>query len=587
MFSTLRVSLFKKITVFSFSALAACGGSLPKVANESRVTTVNGDVVGYASDFNTFAWKGIPYAAAPVGDLRWRAPRPVKSWSEPLEALSFGPACIQPPNPTSGDNAPEQGNVVGSEDCLYLNVFAPQDAVSGNKALPVMFWIHGGANIVGSAAAYDGAKLANTQGVVVVTLHYRLGLLGWLRHASLRSDDASLEDNSGNYGTLDIIAGLQWVQNNIQVFGGDPNQVTVFGESAGGRNTWSMIQSPLAKGLFHRAIVQSGSLRIMDPIKSESYDTTAIDYPVHVNNGDEIVTALLPEWRDKLSGVALELRKLSPSDVYDAAVPRPEGIYDQPRLFLDGHVFVEPALSLFKDPSKYNSVPIMTGTNRDEDKLFLMFDDRWTDFRWGFLPELKDVNRYNKAVAFGADYWRLLSVDVPTEVITKNGGAPVYNYRFDFDELVTWPVDMANLLGAAHALEIPFVFGSYDESIWGYLIDDEPTAAVVSEAMMNYWGEFARTGNPGQGGVSQPLWKPWGDSGEHIMLFDSAQGGGVRMVEDRLTLDSYQQRLFNEKEFTTQELCEAYRLIVLNGYQTPEFYSAETYAAIADESCPM
>jgi para-nitrobenzyl esterase len=566
------------------SLLSACGSTAPSASDDSLVRTQSGDVVGYEGDHDTYVWKGIPYAAPPVAALRWRAPQPIAPWQGVHESLAFGPACVQPANPTSGPNAPESEHVVGVEDCLTLNIFAPQKARSGEEPLPVMFWIHGGANMMGSSQLYESSRLADGQNVVVVSINYRLGLLGWFRHASLRPPGASLADHSGNYGTLDIIAALEWVRDNIEEFGGDPGRVTVFGESAGGRNVWSMVQTPLAKGLFHGAIVQSGSLKIMDAQKSERIDEGAIDYPSHENNGEQLVAKIVPAYEGMDSEtVANELRGKTPDEIYAQIIPHPQGMYEQPRLFLDGHVFVQPALELFEDPSKYNAVPIITGTNRDEDKLFMLYDPRWVDFRFGFLPKVKDEQRYNAAAALGADTWRVYSVDVPAQVITEHGGPPVYTYRFDFDDLSDTIVDLSTLIGAAHSMEIPFVFGTHVESPWSWIFSNKEQRSVMSNAMMSYWGNFAYTGNPGKGSAGeQVFWPQWQEKGEHIMLFDTQNDGGVRMVEDRLKVDDIKQRLLSDAIFSREERCVAYPLILLNGYMVSDGYDETEHKSLCE-----
>lgn len=568
--------------------LAACGSAVPGASDSSLVKTAAGDVVGFEGEHETYVWKGIPYAAPPVGDLRWRAPQAVQSWAGVLEALEYGPACVQPHNPTAGSNAPEFEHVVGIEDCLTLNVFSPRTALSeakeGKAGLPVMFWIHGGANIMGSAQSYDATRLANVENVVVVSMNYRLGLLGWFRHASLRAPGAGPADHSGNYGTLDIIAALQWVQGNIAGFGGNPNRVTVFGESAGGRNTWSMVQTPLAKGLFHGAIVQSGSLKIMDAKKSESIEESALDYPSYENNAAQLIAKIVPEYQSmEAQALASALRSKTPNEIYAQVKAHPQGMYEQPRLFLDGYVFLEPALELFKDPSKYNAVPIITGTNRDEDKLFMFYDERWVDFRLGFLPKVKEATRYNRAAALGADTWRVFSVDKPAEVITRNGGAPVYTYRFDFDDLSDTFVDLPVLVGAGHALEIPFVFGTHVEAPWTWLFSNAQQRAELSDAMMHYWGKFAHTGDPGTGSADDQIaWSPWQAQGEHIMLFDTDNDGGVRLVEDRLQIEDVRQRLLSDVTFSKEERCVAYPLILLNGYMVADGYDRAEHLSLCE-----
>ena len=222
--------------------------------------TQAGQVLGFADTYNTQAWLDIPYAAAPVGELRWRAPQAAEAWTGVRNALQYGATCTQFSGILSGQEG-DDGDLVGNEDCLSLNVWSPRLAPNelANKKLPVMFWIHGGGNDSGTANIYQAHHLAGSKDVIVVLINYRLGLMGWFSHDAIRANANNFEDASGNFGTLDIIAALGWVKNNISAFGGDPDNVTIFGESAGGRNVFSLLASPLAKGLFHRAISQSGT----------------------------------------------------------------------------------------------------------------------------------------------------------------------------------------------------------------------------------------------------------------------------------------------------------------------------------------
>ena len=253
-----------------------------KVADpQSRRTTKLGAVVGFLDRTNTHAWLGIPYAQPPVDDLRWRAPRPPTPWQGTREALQFCSPCVQIGGPLAGVPKDQFSKVVGSEDCLYLNIWAPRftpDTVpQDTDRLPVMVWIHGGGNSIGTASTYYFAHhIAGTHKLIVVTINYRLGVFGWFYHSALNGRDTSVEDRSGNYGTLDMIQALRWVQQNIAAFGGDPAKITIFGESAGGFNVYSLLASPLAKGLFHRAIVQSGGLRTITLNRAENF----IDDPI-------------------------------------------------------------------------------------------------------------------------------------------------------------------------------------------------------------------------------------------------------------------------------------------------------------------
>ncbi len=575
------------LLVIAFALLPACapGPNTPDPA--TRVSLDNGDLIGFSHRDDTYAWLGIPYAEPPLGELRWRAPRPPDDWEGTLEAVGYGPACVQPPNPTAGPNAPESERVVGVEDCLTINVIAPRSVVDSARPLPVMFWIHGGANLVGSAQYYDGAEIAQSQGVVFVSLNYRLGMLGWFRHAALREGITAPADKSGNYGTLDIIAGLRWVQNNISRFGGDPNRVTVFGESAGGKNTWSMVLSPLAKGMFQRAIVQSGSLRLTDPDKAESIDPGAIDYPSYRNNSSELVERLLGESApDDLLQLRAALQGATPDEIYGALEYLPvEGMYEQARLFLDGFVFPKPAFEALQNPMHYNAVPIITGSNRDEDRLFMQFNPRWTDTTLGVFSKVKDPERYVAAAAYGADTWRALAVDEPARIIAANGGAPVYTYRFDFDELASWPSDYSLLIGASHAMEIPFVFGSQDEFPWTLLFASDEQRAALSTTMMDHWGAFAHRGSPNAPSLTK--WPPLQAAPGHIMVFDSEADGGVRLEASEMSSQQVKARLAEDQRFDQREKCSTYYWQFLNGFQDYSRFDVDEFASFGEGGCTL
>lgn len=242
--------------------LVACGHAAPPAPTadaSSTRTTPSGPIVGAAGDAGEHVWRGIPFAQPPTGDRRWRAAAPMPPWTDTREALTVGSPCPQYASPLGGVPGKE-GSVVGSEDCLYLNVYAPRfaakDVPAGAQRLPVMLWIHGGGNSIGEAGFYHPGKLAADERVIVVTTNYRLGPFGWMRHAALR-DGASLEEQSGNFATLDLIRALQWVHENIAAFGGNPDNVTIFGESAGALSVELLLASPAARGTFDKAIAQS------------------------------------------------------------------------------------------------------------------------------------------------------------------------------------------------------------------------------------------------------------------------------------------------------------------------------------------
>ena len=251
-----------------FAMIAACSSSpdsnppfSPGDENRPLVRmTRYGEVEGTLGDATTYAWLGIPFAKPPIGELRWKAPRDPEPWEGSRPADTFAGLCPQVGGITGILDPDTFGQPVGSEDCLYLNIWRPRSQdLFNEEVLPVYFWIHGGGNSVGYAAMslYDGANFSNKTDMVFVSINYRLGPLGWLTHPMLREGDVL--DDSGNYGTLDIIKALEWVRDNIASFGGDPGNVTIAGESAGGINVYSMLASPLADGLFHRAVSQSGA----------------------------------------------------------------------------------------------------------------------------------------------------------------------------------------------------------------------------------------------------------------------------------------------------------------------------------------
>ena len=247
----------------------------------TRLTT-EGEYMGFLDANGSRAWLGLRFAAPPVEELRWVKPKPPERHAGIKPALTFGDPCVQFANPTLREHDETLEGVVGSEDCLYLNIWSPPNTIDA----PVMFWIHGGGNSVGEAGTYNGSVIAATHKLVVVTTNYRLGLFGWFNHPDLL---AVSEESSGNFGTLDLIRALEWVRDNIRSFGGDPNNVTVFGESAGGFNALALMASPHAKGLFHRAISQSGGFNVEDP---------AVGYMLkkeggHANSAREIVNRLL------------------------------------------------------------------------------------------------------------------------------------------------------------------------------------------------------------------------------------------------------------------------------------------------------
>ncbi len=559
--------------------------------------TQAGRVIGSSDADNTYAWLGIPFAAPPLGDLRWRAPRPVAHWQELRETISFRDPCVQLSGPLDG-LPDDSGAVVGSEDCLYLNVWAPRNHSGANaEKLPVMVWIHGGGNTVGTANTYPANGLAGGEQVIVVTINYRLGFLGWMSHPALRTADRDPLDASGNYANLDMIAALHWVQANIANFGGDPGNVTIFGESAGGRNVFALLASPLAKGLFHRAIAQSGSVSTTPRWRAENFQNDS--QPGQKLSSREWLSIQLQQAgraKDPAAARAMQLL-LSDEETRDfmysrsaqdilAGVSGGAGMYRAPQGFRDGTVLpVSTLYEVFRDPTRYNSVPLITGTNRDEMKLFLAQDPNYVERRFGFLPHIKDSRTFNSIAAYLSDNWKALAVDGTADIITANETQPVFAYRWDWDEGgKNLLIDYSELLGAAHGLEVAYIFGDFDHGILVpglYNEDNIPGRDLLSAQMRSYWSEFARTGAPGRGRNGLlPQWQPWNTSGPNLMVLDTASGGGLRMVHEPMTVAMLKQRLGEDTNMPdARTRCELYVRLFLHANHGDDVWDEADYQA--------
>jgi len=533
-------------------ALAGCAAEKkapPQADSATTRKTQSGEVVGFRGDYGSDAWYGIPYAKAPVGELRWRAPQPAEPWSGVRPALTHGASCIQYAGTMGGGAGRKPGEPAGSEDCLFLSIWAPR-AVDGKPphGLPVMVWIHGGGNTVGEAAFYDGGNLAVTEDVVVVAINYRLGPFGWFRHAALRGEGTTDLDRSGNYGTLDIVRSLEWVRDNVSAFGGDPGNVTVFGESAGGTNTFTMLLAPQARGLFHRAVVQSGGTNF-DSIAAAENLTDATP-PGKANSSEEVLLRFLVKdgkAKDRAGAkqaaeqmspeqIAAYLRGKSAYEFLSAYQPMGGfGMIDMPKVFADGVVLPTAEPRQVFAGTDWNVVPVMLGTNKDENKLFMFGDPNQVRRILWIVPRLRDERMYNLTAEYMSKMWKASGVDEPAAAM-RGVDAGVYAYRFDWDEEPTMlGADLSVMLGAAHAFEIPFVFGHFDlgsESSRIFTEENQAGRLELSEAMMSYWANFAYTGSPGQGRSGKlPAWTP----APSYMVLDTSAGGGLRMSTDTVT----------------------------------------------------
>lgn len=437
------------------------------------------------------AFKGIPFARPPVGDLRWRPPVPAARWDGVRKAKTFGKACLQPPaNPASVYYG---GALATSEDCLTLNVWTP----AGASKMPVMVWIHGGALSGGSSAEplYDGSKLAQ-QGVVVVSINYRLGLMGYLAHPALSAD--SPDGLSGNYGLLDQIAALRWVRDNIAAFGGDPEQVTIAGESAGALSVLALLASPRARGLFHRAISQSGYM--------PSY--RALNRPALGLASAEDAGAALT----KAAGVSDKgLRSADPVALFQAGLAT--GWTPEP--VIDGAILPQ-QLAVTFGRGEQAKVPVLAGFNEGEIRSLLFLAPKTPATQAGYQADVR-ARFGDKAGAFLAVYpgadpredgmnamrdglygWAAQYVARAQAA----AGQPAYLYYFRHST----PAQHKRGLAAFHASEIPYVFGHVGPGApLGPNWPRPPETAeerALADAMLGYWAAFVRTGQPSAPGAA-------------------------------------------------------------------------------------
>ena len=453
------------------------------------------------------AYKGIPFAAPPIGPLRWRAPQPLQSWSGVRAASEFGNACTQEP-PRNGSAKLLRAPV--SEDCLYLNVWRPANT---RRPLPVMVWIHGGSLTMGAASdtRTDGSALAG-RGVVLVAINYRVGYAGFFAHPALTREAAD-GGRIANYGLMDQLAALQWVQRNVRAFGGDPSRVTIFGQSAGGLSVEALLVSPMARGLFQRAIVQSGyyrgtypriAARAPDGRSSAEDDGVAALRAIGVEAGD--VAALR-------SLTTQQLLSLPPHGA-SGAIPAIDGKFVVEDLWTSLRNNRMAAVPLIVGATGQETPALPPGVRAQSRAVLAKFISPEDEVR--LLPiyggqDALDLN-------LGSDFIFAATMHSLADIHLANKH-PAYRYRF-----ATLPDEAAlTLKGLPHSGELPYVFGTLTTAPWKMQARDR----AVSDAAMDYWVEFARSGSPTPPG--RPAWP--GAAGEQIMLFDN--DGARPQTDDR------------------------------------------------------
>ncbi|HTW79439.1 MAG TPA: carboxylesterase/lipase family protein [Terracidiphilus sp.] len=477
--------------LLAFSAAAS--------ADPLTVKTAQGKVHGKTiNDGKVRAFLGLPYAAPPVGDLRWKAPQPPASWKKTRNATNFGHHCVQ--GRVFDDMVFQDAGE--SEDCLYLNVYAPAK-IRGHKKLPVMFWIHGGGFSGGSAdePRHNGDFLP-LKGVVLVTINYRLGVFGFLTLADLATE---AEGSTGNYGMLDQVAALQWVHDNIAGFGGDPDNVTIFGESAGSFAVSALMASPTTRGLFAKAIGESGGALNTGALVDN--DLKAIE----TRNLTWMTTlgiSSLPDFRKMPAETLLE-------DSHQHGAPR-FGIV------VDGDFLTEPVADVYADGSQAH-VPLLAGWNHDEISGLAngMTVAKWKEFAQttygdnadqflALYPGNTDEEAQRSAIDYGSDSFIAYSTWQWIEAHVKTGNAPVYRYRFD---LAATPSKFHPGTFAFHSDDIEYVFGTLDTRP-GFNVS--PDDRKLSDEIMDYWTNFAKTGDPNGGNL--PQWPRYDKTGKIIFL---------------------------------------------------------------------
>ena len=493
---------FRRLIFSAVTALAVAAPSLLHAAPvvKAPAGTVSGDMEGGSRVF-----KGIPYALPPVGPMRWKAPEPMPRWAGVRNADHFGPACYQGIAPAGVyTNAP----AVMSEDCLSLNIWTPPNAHNA----PVFVWIHGGALSGGYSgeAFYNGAKMA-ARGVIVVSINYRLGVLGFLAHPELSAE--SPLKVSGNYGLLDQIEALRWVKRNIAAFGGDPSSVTIAGESAGGLSVMYLMAAPSARGLFAKAIAESAYMISMPALKERAFGTPSAE--------DTGMTVM-----QKLHAHSIaDLRALNGAAMTVLA----NAVGFAPWMTIDGQVLPRQLVDVF-DRGEQAPVPLLAGFNSGEIRSLRVLAPpapaTAADYEKGIRARYADLSDEFLRLYPTADYAESILKTTrdglygwTAERLARKQtklGQPAYLYLFDHG----YPAEEATGLHGFHGSELPYVFGTIDHTIplWP-AVPATATETALSDAMLDYWTSFARTGSPVANAA--PAWPAYGTAGAYMDFTDA------------------------------------------------------------------
>ncbi len=526
-----RLTFKNLFILFGLITLVSCISPIQE-NNFLAISTSSGTTQGLLKK-DVISWEDIPYAIAPEGDLRWKAPRSFFAPDLVIQPQE-GNGCLQEASIYAGI----QGEgIVGQEDCLYLDIKAPVNNL--NRRLPVMFWIHGGGNTSGIKDYYDFSELIRRHQVLVVTINYRLGPMGWFTHPAIQGLQNGL-DKTSNFGTLDIIEALKWVQKNIQNFGGDPNNITIFGESAGGHNVLSLLGTPLSDGLFHKAISQSGYTTTYT--KEEAFGSDRQDIYKNKLAADKVLSTHDLSGYGSIKNLFLSnqkkygedyqryLRSIDGRDLLETYKKISEDTYDRlPLLTRDGIVVHKKGMSAGLAAAKNkNNIPVIAGSNKDELSLWLGTNRYFVDASYPLtklipLPkiEFKRENLYKLWVKTRSQGWKLRGVDEPLMELEKSGNNSLYAYRFDWDDQASsYFADFPSLIGSAHGIEISFVTGDFKFGPIGrYVYPKGELRNQMQDTMMNAWASFAKTGIPKTGkGVD---WQKFDSKNRKFLKLDS------------------------------------------------------------------
>ena len=541
--------------------------------NDPIARTDYGKLRGYVDENNeVVVWKGVPYAKPPVDDLRWKAPEDPEPWHGVRDAISPAPKCTQL---FTTDEWIRTGAVDpdSSEDCLYVDIYRPERPAYQWERLPVYVWIHGGSNNFGSARQYDGSVLANRSNVVVVIVQYRLGPIGWFYHPALQTGGVDKFTDSGNFGTLDHAQVLKWIHKNIDAFGGNPDNVTVTGESAGAHNTMNMVISPLGKGLFHHAMSESGGMQTVTTASARASANGYIEKLIRYKEGVDAATATARRIAMENDGtLQAYLRGTTAGDLFLAivkygSVPTFPAIEDGTVMPVGGWI---PAIQA----GKYNKMPIILGSNQYESKSFMPLygplfkpigvpSGPYTWFNLidvlkgkytlnDVLPLQSDKDLYELTGYYGSRNWKAKYVDTVAHELAKVQD-DVYAYLFKWGGIGSGPSPFDFIYGAGHASEIDFFFGG-DKGLFGYpfVPANEAGRKDLQNAMMEYLKRFAWTGNPNYYFPSfpwlrnwshftwLPRWKEWSNDpgAPKAIVFDADfNQAHIAMMNEELTIE--------------------------------------------------